>query len=278
MKRFFYCSNLVAGVAILLMLLGMPKLTLAATIPIPCGSSVAGLTERGGTRNTIFHVFLTNKDGGIIQNTEQTQMADANGMASFPIVGGDPRGCDITNTQSLAPGTNTRSLSVPQAQGSSVQAQLNLESVSTDNGRLVLEDTIGRLIDRVGAGVPVRFPDLYADTNGDGVLGAGDLLYSSVDVNTYLNTRPSFSFGDTYVATNGLVAGLPGMFFSTSPISLDPFAGFVGTPYTGNVVVLTDHELTGIPEPSSALLLLTGVVLIIASSGYLRASYCAPSR
>ena len=111
----------------------------------------------------------------------------------------------------------------------------------------------------------VRIPDLYADTNNDGTIGAGDVLYSLVDLPDYLNAVPTFNFGDIFSVVNGAVPGLQGMYFSSTDFSISATAdkGFNYTPYTGTAMVKTDHSLAAVPEPSTLALVSVGLGLLL---------------
>ena len=67
----------------------------------------------------------------------------------------------------------------------------------------------------MGDGVFVSVPDLWADTNGDGMIGSGDILYSLVDLRAYLNGGngpvPAFVPSESFTIVNGRVASLPGI-------------------------------------------------------------------
>jgi hypothetical protein len=159
--------------------------------------------------------------------------------------------CDVSNF--------TRFLNSPEGE----VADLTLESLLIDAADQVqIEGLFGRLIEELGIGVPLLVPDLYADTDGNGMLGEGDILYSLVDVRQYLDAVPTFSLGDTFVITNGEVPALPGMLFSTTPFVYNPSAaaGFDFTPFTGEGVADSLHEITGVPEPSALLLLSSGLI------------------
>jgi len=52
-----------------------------------------------------------------------------------------------------------------------------------------------------------------------------DVLYSLVDLNTYLNSIPSFSLGDSFAVVDGTTPALPGMSFSTTPFASIPGPG-----------------------------------------------------
>jgi len=151
---------------------------------------------------------------------------------------------------------------------------LMIESVaySTLLGRYFLIDDFGTIARKIGLFIEVGVPDLYADTNGDGSIGPGDVLYSLVDLNIYLDSVPSFSLGDHFSIVGGTVAGLPGMMFSTTPFVFDPLTGFSTTgafsgafssAFTGDGVVLARHGMTAtVPEPGEWALLMVGFCLL----------------
>jgi hypothetical protein len=140
-------------------------------------------------------------------------------------------------------------------------SDLSIESVLFDpvSGTFELVNIFGTLADRQIFD-EVLIPDLFGDTNKDGVLGEGDVLYSLVDLNVYLNLIPSFSLGDSFVMVNGTTPALPGMSFSTTPFAFDPETGLSGTPYTGTGVAEGEHGVTVIPEPSAIVLLASGLL------------------
>ena len=136
-------------------------------------------------------------------------------------------------------------------------ADLSIESFSFDpiTSQFVMENIFKTIADKEGYGVEVPIPDLFADTNGDGMLGAGDDLYSLVNLSVYLESIPTFSMGDSFTVVDGAVSGLPGMMFSTTPFTFDPSTGFAGTPYSGPAVVEAIHLPSAISEPPAIGLL-----------------------
>jgi hypothetical protein len=111
----------------------------------------------------------------------------------------------------------------------------------------------------------VRIPGLFADMNGDGMLNDADVLYSFVDLDIYLNAIPIFSLGDSFAIINGVVAGLPGMMFSSTPFttsgSVPGFFRIVGTPVSAVGTVHSQYGITVvIPEPGTWFLFATGCV------------------
>jgi hypothetical protein len=143
---------------------------------------------------------------------------------------------------------------------------LSIESVFFDptTSQFSLGNIFGTLADTVGVENEISIPDLFADTNGDGTLGLGDILYSLVDLNQYLTAVPQISFGEMFTVNNGTVSGLPGMMFSTDPFSFDPSTGFTGTLFNGTAEVKGIHGATAvIPEPSSLILVGIGILGIV---------------
>lgn len=140
-------------------------------------------------------------------------------------------------------------------------SDLSIESVVFDpvSGTFELVNIFGTLADRQITD-EVLIPDLFGDTNKDGVLDDGDVLYSLVDLNIYLNSIPSFNLGDSFAIANGTTPALPGMSFSTTPFDFDPGTGFSGTPYSGTGVAEGEHGVTVIPEPRTIVLLGTGLL------------------
>jgi hypothetical protein len=141
-------------------------------------------------------------------------------------------------------------------------ADLSVEAVYLDpaTGKFVIGSVFGTLDAAIG-NASVAIPDLFADTNHDGSLDEGDLLYSVVDLNKYLNSVPAFTLGDSFNIVNGTVAGLPGMLFSTTPLVFDPNTGqFGGTLYTGTGFADAAHLPGAVPEPGSTVL--TAVALL----------------
>jgi hypothetical protein len=140
-------------------------------------------------------------------------------------------------------------------------SDLSIESMVFDpvRGTYELVNVFGTLADRQIT-YEVRIPDLFGDTDNNGILGEGDVLYSLVDLNIYLNSIPNFSLGDSFAVINGTTSALPGMSFSTTPFDFDPGTGFSGTPYSGTAVAEGEHGVTVIPEPSAIVLIGIGLI------------------
>jgi hypothetical protein len=141
---------------------------------------------------------------------------------------------------------------------------LDLEAMIFDVGtnQFVLVSMFATIANQLGFGVELRIPDVFADTNKDGEIGFGDVLYGLVDLTEYVQSIPAFSLGDSVDIINGVVAQFPGMRFSTTPFTFDPNAGFSGTAVTAPGRIDAEHRLTALPEPGSVLLVLSGWLLV----------------
>lgn len=147
--------------------------------------------------------------------------------------------------------------------GAGPKADLMIESIIAGPHGFQLDDIFNTISLSRGDNVPVTIPDLYA-ANADRTLTSGGVLYSLVDLNIFLANPPVTSLGDTFQVVNGQVAGLPGMFFSTTPFTFDSNTGFSDPAYTGNAIEETNHVLTSTPEPSAWLLLASGMAGLVA--------------
>jgi len=185
---------------------------------------------------------------------------------------------------------NTENVHVPKSFAASAAMAIEPGAVSVLNGESLFQDPLSGLWEledafaqfqfRVGSHHDLRIPDLYADTNGDGIIGAGDVLYSWVDLRTYPDVEPTYALGDFFSIVNGKVDGLPGMWFSPTEIFLDPVLGpqpsggswfdsgqafgVVTEAASGGAVALTEHDLvSSVPEPSAWLLMAGGGVALL---------------
>jgi len=141
---------------------------------------------------------------------------------------------------------------------------LKIEAVYKDpsTGRFELGNIFGAIADQKGIGQTVWIPDLFADTNTDGILGEGDLLYSVVDLNVFLVNAPSFNLGDTFNFANGPAAELPGMIFSTKPFTFAADTGWTsdGGDFTGAGSAESIHgDTPTVPDPSAWIPVTAGV-------------------
>lgn len=201
-----------------------------------------------------FIVNLTNNKMEIIESIFLPGGPDGNGGSKASIYIDKSHGaCDATNDILLPDDDNGG------GGPNGARARLWIETIYYDNQKaeFYLGNNFDAIYAALGANVSVRIPDLFADTNSDEKIGDGDILYSLVDLADYLTAIPSFNFGDSFDVVNGTVAGLKGLYFSTTDFVFSPTAenGFTWTPYSGNATAKADHELvTKVPESSGATL------------------------
>lgn len=91
-------------------------------------------------------------------------------------------------------------------------------------------------------------------------------LYAAVNLGVYLtdNPWPAIGIGDIATISNGEIAGLNGVVFSsTEPVfdSQAPLGWGNITPFTGDALVVSVHS--SVPEPATAALLALGCLLTI---------------
>jgi len=148
--------------------------------------------------------------------------------------------------------------------GAGASSVLSIESLRFDaaTSQYDVESIFDLLLN---AGISsVDIPDLWADTNGDGVIDSDDTLYAVVNLRVFLasaflgGSAPTFSFGEEFSIEDGTVSSLPGMEFSTTAFTFDPATGFIGTPYTGTGIVMASHDVS-VAEPASMTLLVVGL-------------------
>src|SRR5579859_547095 len=151
---------------------------------IPCGSA-PGIVREASINPASFTVTITNPTGGV--RVPQPAGFPAFGVGVLAADGlfrrdfnipAFPFACDVKNR--TIPGRKRAATSPPAIRGGLVSAggeaaDLSLEAVVFDptSGAYSLEDLFGRLRADVGLYAEVDIPDLYADTNGDGVLDSG---------------------------------------------------------------------------------------------------------
>lgn len=245
----------------------------ARSIDFPCGTA-GTVTETSNGKRASITINLTNSDRNISNPDPKygwpiTIQLNGNEMPPYtatvsvgslegipPHLNGFPGVCDIKQTTKILQNTGE-------------VADLEIESIfhDPDTNQALIQDVFGTIAGKLGFESPVRVPDLFADTNGDGLVGEGDVLYSMVDVNEYIEKTVSFSLGDTFRITNGLAAGLPGMMFSSSPFIYSAATGFSGTPVDLDGTIEAFHELTPtptIPEPMTFFLLGIGIVGLLS--------------
>jgi len=172
----------------------------------------------------------------------------------------DPDAYDAWNeTRVRAPKKHSFAPTGAAADEITATSVLYLESTLVDeNGFITLTPTFATLYASVGKAV-IAIPDLFM-SDADGNVVDGGLLYGLVDFSFYLDHPPTFHLGDVFNVQNGLVAGLDGMRFSTTPFVFDDVGGtgFSDPPYSGYAVALSEHELQRVPEPAAWAMMLLG--------------------
>jgi hypothetical protein len=245
--------------------------------PAPCGTG--GQIVETAARGFIatFEVLVTDCQGRVIPGSSMIQSGQGQVVFNVPgTINGVPVG-DFSNHNIANVHAPRLAAAAPGAEiGEGAESYMNGESLfrDPDTGLWQFEGAFAQF-DFRSLGRNLRIPDLYADVNGDSVIGAGDVLYSWADLRVYPQEEPSFELGDHFTIVDGQVAGLPGMWFSPTPIFLDPVLGprpsggqwFNAAGSTladaaasgGDAVALTEHELVStVPEPAEWLLLLAG--------------------
>jgi len=92
-------------------------------------------------------------------------------------------------------------------------------------------------------------------------------LFLAVDLTQWLSFPTAFSAGDTFLFTDGVSPLLPGIEVSTAPFTLDPNTGFTSPGlWTGEAIALGTVDGHNVPEPRTAVLLLSA----IAAMGMIR--------
>jgi hypothetical protein len=180
---------------------------------------------------------------------------------------------ETVNTASGPMGVADFRQSTMRLQHSGEVADLSVEAVYLNpaTGLYVIGNVFGTLESRIG-NATVSIPDLFADTNHDGSLDSGDILYSVVDLNKYLNDVPTFTLGESFNIVDGAVAGLPGMLFSTTPLTFNQDTGnFTGTLFTGIGFADAAHLPNAVPEPNS--IKLAAIAFLLGAT-----SWCARLR
>jgi predicted aspartyl protease len=141
-------------------------------------------------------------------------------------------------------------------------ADLLIAALDTaDNGELFFAPFVDRIFDLNAFLGELAVPDLFPgiDLTGDGFITDDDILYSVLaDIEDFVATLPSFSFGQTFGIVNGVSSLLPGMLFSTDPFTFDPLLGFTSSSlFTGPGITEAAHfvDLQPVPEPGTFMLL-----------------------
>lgn len=215
------------------------------------------VTEHSRQPNATFIVHLTDFNYQDIPGADLFPPSIPDGAGGTTIVP-----LNVPAMDGLCDARNETLLPPLHGGGAGGRSDLSIESVfyNPDTQRFELLNIWGTIAQQLGEGASVAIPDLYiADANG--VLD-DHVLYSLVDLAVYTLAVPSFAEGDVFDIVNGQVAGLPGMYFSTTPFSFDSLTGFSDPPYTGRAIAETQHGFTTIPvipEPATMTLLAAGL-------------------
>jgi hypothetical protein len=201
-----------------------------------------GTVDDYGLKGSTVSIQFTMVDGTAI-GIPHFKVVGASGKVSFDIPL-DPLIDDVNQDISLPdPGHNS----------------LRIEAFTVSGPDLIVTKITSAVFEVLGA-ASLLIPDLFADTNGNGMLDDGDHLYSAVNLYPYMAGNVSFNLGDSFNIVDGVSAALPGMVFGTSPISLDDTSsdGFDNPdPYTGPSSAMAMHGVT-VPEPTALILLALG--------------------
>jgi hypothetical protein len=253
--------------------------------PAPCGTGGRVREVAPAGFSTTFEVVATDCQGKVIPGSEQRKTGQGNVIFDVPgsingVKVGDYRNHTISNSHVSNKGLAT-SAAAPDPAGA--ENYLNIESLYKDplTGLWTFEGAFAQYDHRSGGQTGLRIPDLYADTNHDGAIGAGDVLYSWVDLRVYPDALPIYVMGGSFNIVNGVVAGLPGMWFSATEIYLDPLlgpqptggqwfnstqttAGALAAAASDNALALTEHELLPpVPEPASWVSFAAGLACLL---------------
>ena len=104
------------------------------------------------------------------------------------------------------------------------------------------------MFETLGDGVALPIPDFADDDNPD------QALYASVNLVDFIPGSVNFNLNEIFDITNGTNPNLPGMYFGTSELSMDPGSanGFDNVdPFTGSIIVTGENDPSSTPLPSS---------------------------
>jgi hypothetical protein len=226
----------------------------AIVTPIPLNG--AGTVEERGKPGTQVAITWTT-NSGVPLGTTPILIIPAGGVLRIPVPAMSPN----------ANGNLRRVYDYVQFSKDPGQVNyLSTEALVPSGGDFIQYTFLDFILMSLGPAGSVAVPDLYADTNQDGVLDEGDVLYSAVNLAAYIPAMPSFNLGDTFTITNGTSLLLPGMLFGTQPITIDPTSldGFSNpAPFTGVGTALTEHVNVVTPEPSLAGLVAMACLALI---------------
>lgn len=187
------------------------------------------------------------------------QTIGASRFVDFPLPEGGKAKDPLGDLQTITDVTQFTKL--PNAAASVLQIAAFVPS----GGDFQISPLITYVQNNIAIGKELSIPDLFADTDGNGVLGIGDTLYSTVNLADFLPASVNFNFGDTYSIVNGTSLLLPGMLFGVQPIvpnASNPTGYDNPAPWTGTAMALASHGIVAIPEPGTILLLGIGFIAL----------------
>jgi hypothetical protein len=228
---------------------------MADFIPVPLAPHQGIITEKGAPGKLVAVTWTTN--GGVALGTTPIMKIPASGVLNIPV----PRRSPDKNG-------NLRTVyDYIQFSHDGPDNYLTLEAFVPSGSNFLQYSFIDYIATQLGPGGHIAVPDLYGDTNHDGKLDGGDVLYTAVNLADYIPANPSFNLGESFTMSGGISAQLPGMLFGTQPITLDASApdGFSNpAPFTGDGIALTEHANTVVPEPEPGVVMLMISALTLA--------------
>ena len=250
------------------------------------GNPIGGVTDdctKGGTinewnsANVPMHMYtnITDKDnGGQVVSRIDDGVVDAGGVAQVHVPAG--AGVGIVRADAFNESEAVGPVDPPPGGGGPGAGARQITKFEAlfryPTPGKYYQGSIYDFMNQAYPGKTLRLPDLWVDTNEDGRIAAGDVLYELIDLNAYtqsgalsmsdLNAR--FTPGQVFVIQNGLCAALPGAMFSTTDWTFSEDTGYTGTPANCDGYTYTYHELNDVPEPSTFVLLGVGAVTLLA--------------
>jgi hypothetical protein len=245
--------------------------------------------EKGPEGSRVFIQWSKIKDGKrVFAGDSPIQVIDATGQTAFDV----PPGRGIVDANQWISYPNQRRqrsqniTALSEAPTDEAVSYLELASFVEVDNNYVMTPLQSFVADHLGFGTPLWIPDLFADTNGDGEIGAGDVLYATVNLAEYYPAQVTFDLGDTFTIVNGLCEALPGMLFGTEPIIPDASSptGYLNpSPFnpsglalnataSGDASALAAHGVVATPDLTSSLPLFS---LALLALGFCRQSRAA---